>query len=76
MNPKSGESFLVAHELQSNSDYTVRLKASNGTFITLGKVTGSGKVTGAKFAMADVTKLQFETIELIDNKGKIILATI
>ena len=76
INEKSGESFLVAYELQSNSDYTVRLKASNGTFITLGKVTGSGKVTGAKFAMADVTKLQFETIELIDNNGKIILATI
>jgi hypothetical protein len=76
INEKSGESFLVAYELQSNSDYTVRLKASNGTAITLGKVTGSGKVTGAKFAMADVTKLQFETIELIDNNGKIILATI
>jgi len=76
INEKSGESFLVAYELQSNSDYTVRLKASNGTVITLGKVTGSGKVTGAKFAMADVTKLQFETIELIDNNGKIILATI
>ena len=76
INEKSGESFLVAYELQSNSDYTVRLMASNGTVITLGKVTGSGKVTGAKFAMADVTKLQFETIELIDNKGKIILATI
>jgi len=76
VNPKSGESFLVAHELQSNSDYTVRLKASNGTVITLGKVTGSGKVTGAKFAIADVTKLQFEAIELIDNAGRVVLVTI
>ncbi|MCE9620539.1 MAG: hypothetical protein K8R92_11625 [Planctomycetes bacterium] len=72
---KSGESFLVAFGLQANADYTLRLKSIDGSSTDLGRLTGGGKIAGAKFASADVTKLQFEEIEVLDAKGTVVLST-
>ncbi len=72
---KTGESFLVAFGLEANAEYTLRMKAVDGSTQDLGRLTGGGKVAGAKFAAADITKLQFEELEVLDSRGKVVLSS-
>ena len=45
---KTGESFFQAYGLPANGEYTLQVKSGDGVTI-LGKLTGGGKITGARF---------------------------
>ncbi len=45
---KTGESFFQAYGLPTNGEYTLQVKSGDGVTI-LGKLTGGGKITGARF---------------------------
>ena len=45
---KSGESFFQVYGLHTKGEYTLQVKSGDGVTI-LGKLTGGGKITGARF---------------------------
>ena len=70
---KDGDGFFVGFGMVQVTTYTIRSVADDGTAVTLGQVVGGSRITATRLARIDATRLEHSRIEVVDDKGRLIL---
>lgn len=65
--------YLLVFGLRGNASYTVRLRDGSGNVTEVARVTGGAWVTGAKITGLDRTSVAGKSIELLDDRGGVVL---
>lgn len=71
--PRNGDGYLVGFGLTQVGTYSIRSVAADGSSVHLGQVIGGSRLVATRLQRIDATRLEHSRIEVVDDKGRLIL---